>query len=525
MLAGTLPLSAAADFATEGEVIAEPEVIVEDKKEAGSKIVTPAILAVRSSAELLVLSQSETGVVIDEDEGTVASIVSTTDENANLEDIGLAQFSNDDLIDAQQAAASLNATCDPFCNGPWGDVIVPPTCTEWGSYQNICQTCNTLVNEPWPVGEPKGHTSYTKVIPPTCASRGYSVNACTGCDIEEFIPFTFVDALGHSFVPSARGEIFQRANGTMNVEYICDRDICNGFVVYLVVDTLFAAIAEANLFLNEDFSGYTDKSVEAAKNWVFDKLKELENIKVLLLDSYHRDAAFAALLGGVDITGAIAYARTLLVSVWTVTFNTNGGTPGSWSIDVPSGSLLEEPDNVVRINHRLVEWRYKNGLVWNFDEDVVTEDNTLTAQWIRTWTIVFEDGFGNELRRDTVDNGGLVPAPPPVPDIDGYRFIGWFYRSGTQFNPGTHTAGSDNMIQARWIKLYTVTFIVDGEIYEIEEVEAGALLERPQDPEKEGFRFFGWREVNGYIWNFDEHRVNGDNTLTAEWIQLFTVHS
>ena len=45
------------------------------------------------------------------------------------------------------------------------------------------------------------------------------------------------------------------------------------------------------------------------------------------------------------------------------------------------------------------------------------------------------------------------------------------------------------------INSYTVTFMVDGELYETVTVEYGAEIELPTPPEKEGYIFTGWIDV------------------------------
>jgi uncharacterized repeat protein (TIGR02543 family) len=45
------------------------------------------------------------------------------------------------------------------------------------------------------------------------------------------------------------------------------------------------------------------------------------------------------------------------------------------------------------------------------------------------------------------------------------------------------------------VNSYTVTFTIDGEIYDIIDVEYGAEIELPSVPEKDGYTFSGWENV------------------------------
>ena len=70
----------------------------------------------------------------------------------------------------------------------------------------------------------------------------------------------------------------------------------------------------------------------------------------------------------------------------TVTFNYGVDGNGDGEVDVVTvevgdGSLLEEPTDVPTYeDHTFVGWRTDDGM-WNFEEDTVTSDLTLTAQW------------------------------------------------------------------------------------------------------------------------------------------------
>ena len=67
---------------------------------------------------------------------------------------------------------------------------------------------------------------------------------------------------------------------------------------------------------------------------------------------------------------------------------------------------------------------------------------------------------------------------------------------------------------------YTVTFDTDGgtEI-DPQDVEAGGLARRPDNPEKEHYSFVDWHKEDTLEnkWDFDADTVNGDITLYAAW--------
>ena len=124
-------------------------------------------------------------------------------------------------------------------------------------------------------------------------------------------------------------------------------------------------------------------------------------------------------------------------------------------------------------------------------------------------------------------------------DNPGFDFIGWNTEadgSGTTYAPGATLADLGNVtLYAQWEPVvstiyYNITFVLDGGTYNGSTadwtipVPAPSLLVEPAPaPTKDGYKFLGWKEVNGIIWNFDGHFVNGHNTLTAQWERVWTV--
>ena len=56
----------------------------------------------------------------------------------------------------------------------------------------------------------------------------------------------------------------------------------------------------------------------------------------------------------------------------------------------------------------------------------------------------------------------------------------------------------------------------------VETIEQGTAVEAPVQPEREGFAFNGWWTADGVRWDFN-NPVNNDMTLTAHWLEVFTV--
>ena len=103
-----------------------------------------------------------------------------------------------------------------------------------------------------------------------------------------------------------------------------------------------------------------------------------------------------------------------------------------------------------------------------------------------TYTATFKvDGsVYAEIETDFAD---IIPVPAD-PSKEGMIFAGW-----TPAVPATMPA-YDCEFNATWVspEEYTVTYLVDGKTYQAYEVEEGAEIPVPEDPEKFGFEFVGW---------------------------------
>lgn len=112
---------------------------------------------------------------------------------------------------------------------------------------------------------------------------------------------------------------------------------------------------------------------------------------------------------------------------YTVTFNTDGGTP------VPSQTVAYEgyatrPADPTKDGYIIKEWQL-DGVTYNFDAPV-TEDIALVAIWQKVWTVTFDtDGGEPAVDAQTVIDGELANIPPS-PAKEGCEFSGWYDTSG-----------------------------------------------------------------------------------------------
>jgi uncharacterized repeat protein (TIGR02543 family) len=119
-------------------------------------------------------------------------------------------------------------------------------------------------------------------------------------------------------------------------------------------------------------------------------------------------------------------------SVFTVTFNADGGSPAPQARTVASGDTITQPEGVIRSGHTLDGWYTDAAFtnLWNFATDTVNGSMTLYAKWmpnpLNTFTVTFIANGGSPAPADrTVAKGGTVTEPAAM-SKSGYSFKGWY---------------------------------------------------------------------------------------------------
>ena len=135
-------------------------------------------------------------------------------------------------------------------------------------------------------------------------------------------------------------------------------------------------------------------------------------------------------------------------------------------------------------------------------------------------TYDYNDGSGR-TEVVSVDEGAIVSKPAdPISSVPGFLFDKWTVNEagGEEWDFATPVTG-DLKLVANWkeVGTSTVTFDTDGgSAVDPVEVTNGLAVSKPENPEKEGKVFAGWK-LDGEPYNFSTP-VTADITLTATWI-------
>jgi len=214
---------------------------------------------------------------------------------------------------------------------------------------------------------------------------------------------------------------------------------------------------------------------------------------------------------------------------WTVTFETNGGT-AIVSQKVPNNGKIS-PVVTTRDGYSFLGW-YRDAnfnSVWDFDNDTVTSNITLYAEWYEIpegWFNVSFDTNGGSLLLDQLVQDGSFITEPIDPTKEGLHFGGWY--KDTELTQrwyfAADTVTQSMTLYAKWeVKdSVVITFVSNSEI-EVAPLETvtGEKIKRPRVTVKaNGQACIGWFLDDGTFQNefdFLTMTVEGDMTLYAEW--------
>ena len=237
-----------------------------------------------------------------------------------------------------------------------------------------------------------------------------------------------------------------------------------------------------------------------------------------------------------------------------VKFNLNGGTLKSTDSMYKEGKILTNGNSIYiyasdsvaeRAGYRFDGWtETKNGADVISGSYTPTANVTLYAKWTRVFTVKFSP-HGAAWKEDyykerygggiTDEKGKSIYLPSGYTMVrDGYEFLGWTVeKNGTPVLTGKYTITKDITLYAKWAKLYTVKFNLNGGKWKDSDYYANGIQKKKNEKAylpsdyyvaRSGYKFLGWTFAkDGKTMAESPYTVTKDITLYAKWKQTFKV--
>jgi|GEM_PF-6049555 len=228
-----------------------------------------------------------------------------------------------------------------------------------------------------------------------------------------------------------------------------------------------------------------------------------------------------------------------------VTYDPNGGKFRGSTRPTEIDCEYEEEINIAEAatwandDYDFVGWKDSNtGDVRDpGDEYTVKGEVTFTAQWKPHEYKIEYELDGGSMPSDanpteyTVEDDIDITTPPTK---EGFRFDGWTWDGqDTPEKTISWKAGEergDKKYTANWTPIRTLTFDPDGGTFrdsteptDIKEPE-GEKITIPEAPERDGYVFKGWEEVDGDIYQpGDDYEVTDNTKFIAVWEPIKTL--
>ena len=199
-----------------------------------------------------------------------------------------------------------------------------------------------------------------------------------------------------------------------------------------------------------------------------------------------------------------------------------------------SGPAVIDNSSVTMQGYRLLGWsleqdvqkrqvQFTDRIAFPLETGDDSETVTLYPVWQQQNAVSFDFANGETISVKNVDTGTYVTRPATDPSWDGHRFLGW-YNGDVLFDFDNTKITEDITITAKWIKVHTVTFYVDDDVYDSQTVDDGDLVAKPeQDPTDIEYRFVYWYQGNeDEEFDFIQTHITSDTVLKVKWAEKNT---
>ena len=231
---------------------------------------------------------------------------------------------------------------------------------------------------------------------------------------------------------------------------------------------------------------------------------------------------------------------------WTVTFNTDGGTPATInSIQVIRGQVIggQFPSDPTKTGNTFGGWYLASDTGFSGTRYLattpITADTALKAKWtavVEYWTVSFDTDGGTPATINSIQvirGQSMGSQYPTNPTKSGYSFGGWYLASDTGFSGTQYTSATnitaDTALKAKWsttVEYWTVSFNTDGgspsSITSLQVIRGQSMgSQYPSNPSKTYYSFDGWYLTSDTGFTGTQYTstvsITANTSLIAKW--------
>ena len=155
------------------------------------------------------------------------------------------------------------------------------------------------------------------------------------------------------------------------------------------------------------------------------------------------------------------------------------------SYDVEYGATITPEEAPTKENYIFSGWS-------DIPQTMPAHDVTVTGSFTyappRAYTLTYMVD-GEVYKTESYYEGDAI-TPEAEPTKEGYTFSGWSYI------PSIMPAEDVTVYGTFTVNKYTLTYMVDGEVYKTYEIEYGTRITPEDEPTKEGYTFSGWSNIS-----------------------------
>ena len=255
-------------------------------------------------------------------------------------------------------------------------------------------------------------------------------------------------------------------------------------------------------------------------------------------DDWYTDNTFTTAFDFANtlITGNTTIYAKFNIDSHTVRFNVNGDSIVAGQSVEYNNKATEPISAPTKAGYTFLGWYTDNTFTTTFDfaNTLITSDTTIYANWVVSYTVIFNVAGGSTVPDQIVELSDVTVAtePTPAPTKDGYAFVGW-YTDGiyaTQFNFASPITG-DTTIYAKFVIdapiTYTLTYTagtngsITGTTPQI--INSGSDGTLVTAVPATGYHFLSWSDGKTTAGRTDSN-VNSNLNVTATFA-VTVVHS